>query len=274
MDANKQKIVDRFVNNVLGKKADTSSYNQRHDGKAGHWLEVQMGIDPNAYNDADLFGYEMKNQTKSKTTFGDWSANEYIYKNDNYNISRDDFIEIFGQYNNVKDRYSWSGKPTPKVDKFNEFGQKLVIDNKKNIIAEYSYSKDKRVDKATIIPPSMQVDNLEIAKWSSSGNKSLREKVENKFDQEGFFICKKDSNGVYNSIQFGDTMNFDSFIENVKNGDIYFDSGMYQGNNRPYSQWRANNSFWNSKITQVYPGLSIRQKCKSLIKRLFNLINI
>jgi hypothetical protein len=28
MDANKQKIVDRFVNNVLGKKADTSSYNQ------------------------------------------------------------------------------------------------------------------------------------------------------------------------------------------------------------------------------------------------------
>lgn len=252
----KKEIIERFRNNVMGKKADTKSYNQKHDGKAGHWLEKQMGIDPNGENAADLFGYEMKNQTKSKTTFGDWSANDYIYKNKEYDISRDEFIMIFGQFNSEKDRYSWSGKPVPKIGKFNDFGQRLVIDEDKNIIAQYSYSEDKRDEKSEIVPTAMQVENLIIAKWSSSGKKSLREKVENKFDQEGFFICKKDSNGVYESIQFGEPMNFDSFIDGVKNGDIYFDPALNQGNPRPYSQWRANNTFWDSKITYSYPERS------------------
>ena len=34
-------------------------------------------------------------------------------------------------------------------------------------------------------------------------------------------------------------VNFDSFIDGVKNGDIYFDPALNQGNPRPYSQWRA-----------------------------------
>lgn len=118
-----KEIIEIFKSNVLGKKADTSSYNQEHDGKAGHWLEVQMGINPNGENAADLLGYEMKNQTRAVTTFGDWSPNEYfIYKDGRYGISRDDFIEIFGQYNAEKCRYSWSGKPVPKIGGFNDFG--------------------------------------------------------------------------------------------------------------------------------------------------------
>ncbi|MGR5915634.1 hypothetical protein ACT7CS_01805 [Bacillus pacificus] len=27
---------------------------------------------------------------------------------------------------------------------------------------------------------------------------------------------------------------------------------MYQGNKRPYSQWRASNSFWDSLIVECY----------------------
>lgn len=248
-----KEIIEIFKNNVLGKKADTSSYNQGHDGKEGHWLEAQMGIVPNASNTPDLFGYEMKNQTKAKTSFGDWNANEYIYKDTLYDISRDEFMEIFGQYNTEQKRYSWSGRPVPKIGKFNDFGQRLVIDNNKNIVAEYSFSQDKRPDKSNIVPVSMQVEHLQIAKWHSSGKKSIKEKVENKFNQKGFFICKKDSSGVYNSIHFGDRMNFDSFIDSVVSGDIFFDSGMHHGNSRNYSQWRANNSFWDTKITYVYP---------------------
>lgn len=31
-----------------------------------------------------------------------------------------------------------------------------------------------------------------------------------------------------------------------------FDSGMYEGNPRPYSQWRANNNLWDSLIIESY----------------------
>ena len=69
------KIIELFKKNVYGRLPDTNSFNQRHDGKDGHWLERQMGITANANNEPDLYGYEMKNSTGSKTTFGDWSAN-------------------------------------------------------------------------------------------------------------------------------------------------------------------------------------------------------
>ena len=73
------KIIELFQQNVYGKSPDTTEFNQRHDGKAGHWLERQMGIAANANNEPDLHGYEMKNSTGSKTTFGDWSANSVSY---------------------------------------------------------------------------------------------------------------------------------------------------------------------------------------------------
>ena len=47
-------------------------------------------------------------------------------------------------------------------------------------------------------------------------------------------------------------MNYDEWLELVKTGIVFFDSGMYQGNKRPYSQWRANNNFWNSLIEETY----------------------
>ena len=73
----------------------------------------------------------------------------------------------------------------------------------------------------------------------------LRQRVEDKFNQMGWFKCMQDDNGAYNSIVFGDPINFETFMRFVRDGSIFFDSGMYQGNNRPYSQWRANNRFWD-----------------------------
>ena len=74
---NEQKIVQIFMENVHGKQANTIGMNLNHDGSKGHWLEKQMGIKPNASNAPDLLGFEMKNQTTSKTTFGDWSPNYF-----------------------------------------------------------------------------------------------------------------------------------------------------------------------------------------------------
>lgn len=71
----KEQIIDLFRKNVKGKSPNVENRNPRHDGKKGHWLEEQFGISANADNEADLWGYELKNETTSKTTFGDWSAN-------------------------------------------------------------------------------------------------------------------------------------------------------------------------------------------------------
>ncbi len=256
MDEGKQEIIKRFNNNVRGKKPDTSIGNQNHDGKSGHWLERQMGIGVNNRTEADLFGYEMKNQTTSgKTTFGDWSADYYIFKDSKYfnsrvnGINRDQFMQIFGTYKQDKQRYSWSGEVTPKINKFNRYGQKLIVDNNKDIFAVYSYEQDLRADKLTIIASNMQINDLILAQWRHD---SMKKRVESKFNNKGWFKCLQNNLGVYNAIQFGKPITFEDWITLVEKGIIFFDSGMYQGNNRPYSQWRAFNDFWNSLIVETY----------------------
>jgi len=250
MEEGKKKIIELFKKNVKGKNPDLSKYTTKHDGKEGHWLEAQMNIKPNADNLPDLYGYEMKNSTKSKTTFGDWSADFYIFKDSKYKITRDDFLQIFGKPNEKKGgRFSWSGEPCPAIRCYNSFGQKLFVDKDKNILVKYSYSKDKRHNKETIIPKIMQKENLVIARWDFE---SIKNKLESKFNVKGWFKCTKDGEGIYNKISFGDPVTFDNWIEGVKSGEVFFDSGMYQGNIRPYSQWRANNSYWDNLITSSY----------------------
>ena len=52
---------------------------------------------------------------------------------------------------------------------------------------------------------------------------------------------------------FGAPMDFETWIKHVVTGDIYFDSGMYQGNMRPYSQWRSDNVFWDQLVVEEFP---------------------
>lgn len=238
---------------MKGKASNTKNSNANHDGKEGHWLEKQMGLSLNGNNEPDMFGFEMKNGSKGKTTFGDWSASQYIFKtrsNPKSTITRDDFLKIFGKPNPAKGgRFSWSGEPCPKIIGYNSFGQKLSIDSSDSILAIYSYSKDARTNKAQIVPSVLQKDNLVIATWDSEW---MRTKVERKFNQNGWFKCLKDTNGIYTYIAFGEPFTYDTWLGYVATGDIFFDSGMYQGNERPYSQWRANNNIWDSLITETY----------------------
>lgn len=274
MEDNKKQIIELYFKNVHGKKPDTSNSNPNHDGKKGHWLERQFGISANGKNDADLMGYELKNETKSKTTFGDWSANEYIYTNPMYNEifnkrkrveNRDIFLHMFGDANNPKHpgRYSWSGSPVPKIGKYNDYGQILIVDTNNDIVAMYSYSHDKRSDKMSIVHKDLQLENLELARWYSHdlpiinkrSPKSIKQKFEDKFSQNGWFTCKKDTDGKYCKICFGEPMNFYDWLDQIKQGIVIFDGGMYIGNSRPYSEWRANNKYWDGLIVEEYTEL-------------------
>lgn len=206
----KAKIIELFEKNVLGQIPDPIEMQNNHDGSEGHWLEKRMGIDPNGDNSADLMGYEMKNHTTSKTSFGDWSADWYLFNhkgNKESKLVRDDFLSIFGKPNEKKNgRCSWSGEPCPTVKGYNSFGQKLVIDKDKSIIAVYSYSKDQRENKSQIVPVEYQKENFTIAKWERA---SIQKKLERKFNQNGWFKCLKNSTGQYYRISFGKPMNYD-----------------------------------------------------------------
>ena len=83
-------------------------------------------------------------------------------------------------------------------------------------------------------------------------DKCLKEKLEDKFNNLGWFTCKKGDDGSYQQICFGKSIDYDTWIELVRQGVVFFDSGMYQGNSRSYSVWRANNSYWDSLITKCY----------------------
>lgn len=247
----KQQIVNLFRKNVKGKIANTSASNERHDGKEGHWLERQMGIKANNRSSSDLFGYEMKKDA-TKISFGDWSADTYLYKEMDQ-LNREKFIKIFGKENKSKKRWSWSGEPVPKIDIWNNFGQKLVIDKENNIKAVYSFHNDKRPDKDRIVPEELQKKEIPLAIWNSM---SLEKRIESKFGDNGWFICMKDDKGAYNAIGFGDPLTFNDWIKLVSEGKVFFDSGMYfdkaKPNNRPYSQWRANGVVWHSLIKDLY----------------------
>ncbi|MCL2752536.1 MAG: LlaMI family restriction endonuclease [Defluviitaleaceae bacterium] len=271
MNEAKQKIIELFNENVKGKSVSYEGINQNHDGKRGHWLEKQFNIKANANNEADLYGYELKNETSSKTSFGDWAANVYIYKNSKYsdlfggkNIKekQDSFLRMFGKYNEEKSRYSWSGSPFPKMNKYNDFGQTMLLDDNEDVIIYYSFSKDKREDRFQKVPHQLHMDNVTLAKWFGRSfpkgfpvtkrSTTLSQKLEQKFNDQGWFTCKTNTQGVYTTICFGKPMNYSAWIDLVEKGVVFLDSGMYEGNSRPYSIWRANNAFWEDLIEECY----------------------
>ena len=254
----KQELVNTFKDKVKGREIDSSTQNKRHCGKEGHWLEKQMGIKHNSKNEPDINGYEMK-KSSNKTTLGDYSATEYAFSTnrpilnqmndwtDEMILSRSDFIRIFGNQNPKKNnRCSWSGSCIPTYDTYSPNGQILSVNMNNDIIISYSFSKDTRSKKVDF-PLFLQKEDIVIVIWTSE---KMRPHINNKFNSKGFFICKKIGN-TYQEIWFGKSFDFNYFIECIKNKKIIFDSGMYQGNARNYSQFRAS-KFWDELIIEKY----------------------
>ena len=261
-DKDKLNIIELFRKNIKDKKIELEKYNNKHCGKEGYWLEKQMNIKHNSLNEPDIHGYEMKKDSK-KITFGDFSASEYLFSKDKkyindtnkwdadlVNITKDQFIKFFGTQKILKNnRYSWSGSCIPTYNNWNTCGQKLTVTYENDICILYSYSEDKRDDIKINFPYYLKKDNILIVIWK---NKKMREHINKKFNNKGFFIIKKYEN-TYNKICFGKKFDYECFIDGIKNKIVFFDSGMYIGNNRNYSQFRScTGNFWDTLIIEEY----------------------
>jgi hypothetical protein len=232
-----------------------------HDGKEGHWLEKKMGIKCNKRNEPDLYGYEMKKES-SKISFGDFSASEYLFSLkklyikeynewcDDISITKNNYIRYFGTQNEKKNnRYSWSGSCVPTYDNWNYCGQNILFNENNDLCIYYLFDKDERTTKDKL--PSFLKTNKKIliAIWKKD---KLEGHINNKFNKKGFFIVKKIKN-TYEKICFGKPFNYEHFVENIKNKNIIFDSGMYEGNSRNYSHFRSSNvKFWNLLIIEEF----------------------
>lgn len=260
IDKDKQDIITLFNNNVKGVEICLKEQNKKHCGKEGHWLETKMGIKHNSKNEPDINGYEMK-KSSPKTTLGDFSATEYAFSgknkrntinslnnwSDEMKLNRCEFIKIFGTPNTSKNnRYSWSGKCVPVYNNYNTCGQILIINEYNDILIYYSFSNDTRNEKFNF-PLFLQNDDIVIVLWKAE---KMKMRIDNKFNKKGFFICKKIGD-TYEKICFGRAFNFEYFIECMKSKKIIFDSGMYDGNSRNYSQFRGS-CFWNELIIEEY----------------------
>lgn len=199
------------------------------------------GISRNNKNEPDILGYELK-ISSTKITLGDFSACEYLYeklKSKNKKIepkcTRSEFITYFGTHKENKNRYSWSGSCVPKVNNYNDCGQILVIEND-DICIYYSYEKDKRSHKENFPDFLKTEDKMLIALWYKE---KMKKNIENKFNVNGVVIAQKKKNS-FDKLVFRDPFDFTTFLKNLKTGHIFFDSGMYEGNNRNYSHFRTN----------------------------------
>ena len=255
----KEQIIKLFLSNVKNIEINLDNENMNHCGKEGHWLETKMGINHNAKNEPDINGYEMKKYSR-KITLGDFSASEYAFSRkrntinnlntwtDEIKLSRSDFIRTFGNPNPKKNnRHSWSGTCVPTYNNTNSNGQVLTLNEHNDLIIYYSFSKDTRSKKIDF-PEFLKNDKIVIAIWKSE---KMKAHIENKFNKNGFFVCKKIGKN-YDKISFGKSFNFDYFVECIINKKIIFDSGMYDGNSRNYSHFRAGTHFWNELLIEEY----------------------
>jgi len=231
----KNEIIKLFESNVLGRRFQVSG---AHDGAEGQWLSGLMGLENDSLNRPDFKGFEMKKQTRGKTTFGDWSPDKALYKK-----NRELFLKAFGTPSpRKKGRLSWSGEVFPKIDVINKFGQQMKVGYDGSLEILYWHGQNTRTDKDVLVPTQWQKDGLTIASWSAQ---KLRANFENKFDQFGWFKLLKDSSGAYFGIQFGRAIGWGEFTSLVASGDVIVDCGMYSGNPRPYMQFRAHPTIWD-----------------------------
>lgn len=255
----KEKIKNIFDQKLRNKSFThaTQRDDKKHCGSEGQWIEKQFKIDTNSNTDSDFHGFEIKKKA-NKITFGDWSADEYIFKskdvlnkvNNDIHFTKEDFLKIFGNYNKSKERYSWSGEVCPsKYNVWTNSGQCLTTNDKNDMFIIYSYSKDKR-NNDNVPEHIKELDFIVLAYWNIE---SIDNRISKKFNNLGTVIINKEGKeGKYNSLYFCSKIDTELFMKKIKEQIIIFDSGMYSGNSRNYSQFRAGFNFWQSIMIEEY----------------------
>lgn len=287
----RERIQEIFMENVFGMQPDTTGGNPKHDGGAGHWFETQMGVTPNADNAPDLLGFECKNGTRSKTTFGDWEADYLIWRdpeifpnledlaggmrgaNSPFRIqqsrNKDEvFLPAFGRHMESDETYTLNGQQVGWENNeyyswswirkirhgFSNEGQRIVINDDNSISVVYSYTHDARRDRDERVPEEFRIEDLTLISWSE---RTLTDFVENKFGVNGWFKGIIDrTTGRYTALIFGEPITFDRFLEDVRDSHIYFDTRLKErrpdNTDRFGMNWRANNTFWEEMADERF----------------------
>jgi hypothetical protein len=232
----KEYIVKKFNANLKGKIFEKDG-NNKHCGDEGNWIEKQMGIKCNGNNKPDLLGYEMKKQS-IVTTFIDKAPSVFLLEENKIVKNKEDkkiFWNIFQRTNSSGIRIGgW------KLDEWDNDGQSMHIDENNNIVILYNYSFDKRPEIDKILPKYYKNNKSHtIISWYKI---DLENAINNKWNQKGFFVCKKNKEGIYDKIYFGNHFDFDYWLENVKQKNIYYDGysiygGRWRGCFRSQSKW-------------------------------------
>ena len=265
-DEIRDRICERFVQNVFGRQPDLEGGNQNHDGGAGHWFEAQMGVQHNADNAPDLWDYECKNATRSKTTFGDWKGDYLIWRdpemfpnlqgleggmrgaNSPFRIQQaankdETFLPAFGRWRNADEEthvYELDGNAITwqDVGKDGYFSWSWI----RKVVHGFGNEGQSVVvnnDNSISIIYSYSHDNredretlvpemfrIENLTLVKWSENQITEFVENKFGVLGWFKGLMDQHGRYNALIFGEPISIDRFLEAVRNSDIYFDTRM------------------------------------------------
>lgn len=122
----------------------------------------------------------------------------------------------------------------------------MIFNDNLDLCVYYSFENDKREEKKTF--PKFIQNEILIAIWIKT---KLETNINKKFNKKGFFICVK-TNDTYEKICFGKPFDFNYFVENIKNKNIIFDSGMYRGNTRNYSHFRSNANLYKFHDDEIF----------------------
>ena len=154
------------------------------------------------------------------------------------------FWNTFARSNSTGERIGgWN------LNTFDENGQCLRIDESNNINVVYCFSKDHRQDKNSRVPHFYHGDKEHcIARWNAD---ILEKTINNKFNNKGFYICRKNKEGYYNKISFGAPISFEKWLESFKTKKIYYD-GYSKLTGRWRGCFRASKTWWNNFITEEY----------------------
>ena len=284
----RQKIIENFNKNIFGKYPLESELKASHEGKLGHWLEINLGGEVDSDGNADLEGFECKTH-KYKMSWGDWGAPYRIFCDRSYKLFNKDrtfenmwiLIKALGVSRDLPEKgifYSMSGKDVPAyIDDKTEIGFSLNEDQG-DISYIYNFSADQRKSKYDTVPIELQKDNLLIFKWYGSdksfndfkenviNNKlpievklsgyqasvSLEERIRRKFGVYGTVIGLNDESRGFYGLKFLKRISFEDWLYFFKNKNVLYDTALTTRNKRPYNQWRSSKKFMETLVDEIY----------------------
>uniref|UniRef100_A0A6C0J6J1 Uncharacterized protein n=1 Tax=viral metagenome TaxID=1070528 RepID=A0A6C0J6J1_9ZZZZ len=236
----KNTIINKFNKDLKGKIFTKDKTTK--DCDEGHFVEKNLGVKANNNNSPDLLGFECKKHSNA-ITFVDKQTDTKYYEGKKINTrdkeTKTKFWKTFTRNTDELIIGGWN------LDEFDSNGQCLKVDQNDNINIIYNYNEDRRFNKNTLVSKYYQdMNNHIIGTWKSE---TLKKTIEDKFNQNGFFICKKDINGAYESIHFGKPINFTTWIKSFKEKKIYYD-GYSKLNGRWRGVFRAYKSWWDTML--------------------------